>query len=275
MRALVVVNPRSRRGARLGATVRRELTALGVDCAPPGSREPVDAVVVAGGDGTFTRAIPLALARGVPMGLIPLGTFNELARTLEIPLDVAQACALIVRGATRAIDVARVNGVYYVNEASIGISSRITRLQRAADKRRWGWLAILWSVVRGLRYARPFRVEIEGNGRRERLSAIQVTVANSHRFGGLITVEDAAIDDGQLDCYALEGRGLFPVLALALAALRHRAGGVPELHTYRAPAIEIRTRRRHRIVADGEPAGRTPARFEVCPGALKIFSGTA
>jgi YegS/Rv2252/BmrU family lipid kinase len=231
----------------------------------------LDAIVVAGGDGTLAGQIPRALAVGLPIGLVPLGTFNDLARALGIPLDVDAACAVIANGRTRPIDVARVNDAYYASEASIGISSRIARLQRSEDKRRFGFWAILASLFAVVRHARPFHVEMAYEGKRERVRAVQLTVANSPHFGGVITVDDAAIDDGLLDCYCVEAGSVFNFLSVARAIATGRHDSVPGLRTFRAPSFDVRSHRAHRITADGEPAGRTPARFEVLRRALRVF----
>ena len=102
MRVSLVVNPRSRRGRRFGAAVRVQLIRMGVEpvaeSAPGG---PLDAIVVAGGDGTFARQISRAIELDVPIGLVPLGTFNDLARTLAIPFDLGAACALIAMSSIR------------------------------------------------------------------------------------------------------------------------------------------------------------------------------
>jgi diacylglycerol kinase (ATP) len=270
VRALLIVNPQSRRGGALGDAVRRELVALGVQFVEEHD-DRIDAVVVAGGDGTFARAIPFALEHNVPMGIVPLGTFNDLARTLRIPFEISQACDVIARGRLRAIDVARVNGAYYVTEASIGLSSRIARLQTTADKQRFGFFAVVASAFGALRHVRPFRAVVSYDGKHVNMRAIQLTVANSNRFGGLITVEDAAIDDGWLDLYTIEierTRQIFSVVGAVLAHKR-RADGV---RTYRAKAFTVRTRHPHRITADGEPAGTTPARFELLPGILRVLT---
>ncbi|HZV77273.1 MAG TPA: YegS/Rv2252/BmrU family lipid kinase [Candidatus Babeliales bacterium] len=271
MRALLVVNPRARRGRQLGASVREHLAHLGIETIEDGSLADFDAIVVAGGDGTFSREIPRALALEVPIGLVPLGTFNDLARTLAIPLGVEGACSVIAAGKTRAIDVARVNRADYVTEASIGLSSRITRLQKPADKQRYGLLAIAASVFPALWHARPFTAEIVFDGKLERLKAMQVTVASSPRFGGFITVGDAAIDDGLLDCYAVEIEGLGQFLSVAAAVLSGRRQPGQGLRIFRSAAFEVKTRRPRRVTADGEPAATTPARFEVLPRALRVF----
>jgi len=272
MRVLLFINPRSRRGRALGAAVREQLAHNGIEPVESAAGGHVDAVVVAGGDGTVARQISQAIELDVPLGIVPLGTFNDLARTLAIPFDLAAACALIASGKTRRIDVARVNGAYYTTEASVGISSRIARLQKPADKQRFGFGAIVLSVLRAIRFARPFYVKVAYDGGRANLKTVQLTVANGQRFGGFITVEDAAIDDGWLDLYAVEGAGLWPAIQVFAAIVAHQGRSAQGVRTFRSTAFSLSTRRRHRITADGEPAGTTPARFEILPGAVRVFA---
>jgi YegS/Rv2252/BmrU family lipid kinase len=278
VRALLVVNPNARRGRDLHALLHRELESHGIDVvrelgesSSDGSPR-VDAIVAAGGDGTLVHVIRRAMAYGVPVGLVPLGTFNELARTLGIPLDVAGACATIAAGHQRSIDVATVNGTYYLNEASIGISSRIARLQLPENKQRFGFLAIVATALQAFVHSRPIRVEIVHDGGTDRFQTVQLTVANSHRFGGFFYVADAAIDDGWLDLYSVEIDGVSEAFSVARAILSGKRQSVPGLRTFRSVAFDVITRRRHRITADGEPAGHTPARFEIVPKALRVFT---
>jgi len=278
VRALLVCNPNARRVRQQRAALHRELERSGIEIVrelggtlPDGSLG-VDAIVVAGGDGTMVHAIRRAIAYHVPIGLVPLGTFNELARTLGIPLDVARACATIAAGHRRAVDVARVNGVYYLNEASIGISSRIARLQMPEDKQRFGFLAIVATALQAFAHSQPMRIEVGFDGGFERFRTVQLTIANSHRFGGVFSVADAAIDDGWLDLYSIEIHGIVEAFSVARAILRGSRESVPGLRTFRSHAFYVKGRSRHRITADGEPAGYTPARFELLPKALEVFT---
>lgn len=272
MRALWVLNPRSRRGRQPGTAVCETLHARGVELVED-TRElgSVDAIVVAGGDGTIAGVIQLALKFGLPLGVVPMGTFNDLARTLQIPFDIDEASAVIASRNTRTIDVARVNGVYYLNEASVGFSTRAARIQTASEKQRFGLLAIVRSALSAIKGMRPFNAEILFDGKLERLRTVQLTVANSNHFGGLITVEDAAIDDGWLDLYSVEIDNLASFLAVAGAVVAGRRRAARGLRSYRSATFEVVTHRPHRIAADGEPAGTTPARFEILAEALRIF----
>jgi YegS/Rv2252/BmrU family lipid kinase len=256
----------------MAPALRAALRDCGIDVAgDPAPHGDVDCVIAAGGDGTIARAIPLAIELGVPIGLVPLGTFNDLARTLEIPFNVGAACRIIAAGVTRTIDAARVNGVYYASEASIGVSTRIARLQTPAEKQRFGALAVVVTALQAFRYWRPMRVHVSFDGRSERFQTVQLTVANSHRFGGVLSVSDAAIDDGWLDLYSIEIDGIAEAVSVARAALRGERHDAPGLRTYRSTKFHVRTRRRHHISADGEPAGKTPATFEVLPKAVRVY----
>ena len=276
MRAYLAINERSRRGRALADNVREALAVHGIDVVEGDGALRTggfDCVIGAGGDGTAVGLVAAAIEWGVPLGIVPLGTFNELARTLEIPLDIEGAIHLIASGYERRIDVGRVNGAYFVNEASVGISSRITRLQTPELKQRFGVLGVLGTAFQAFRYARPIHVlAYDDRDRCERFRTIQLTIANSHRFGGLVSVESAAIDDGWLDLYSVEIDSVLAAFPIAYAMMQGRPHAVPGLRTLRSTRFRIETRHPHHIVADGEPAGFTPALFEVLPKALRVFA---
>jgi YegS/Rv2252/BmrU family lipid kinase len=278
VRVVVVVNVRSRRGRELGDVAVRELKRRDIQIASVQgashkiSEERVDAMVVVGGDGTVTHAIPHALKTEIPIGIVPAGTFNELARTLNVPLDVGGACELIAAGHTRKVDVGRVNGMFFLAEASIGISSRAARWQNTEIKRRYGIAGIVATALRAIAHARPMHAEVRYDSEVMRLRTMQLTIANSHRFGGVFAVSDAAIDDGWLDLYSVQIDNLREAVDVVWAFVRGRREAVPGLRVLRAHKFFIDQRHRHHITADGEPAGRTPATFDVLPKALRVFS---
>jgi YegS/Rv2252/BmrU family lipid kinase len=270
MRALLVLNERSRLGMREGPAVCRMLEEAGIRFVR-GLREPVEAVIAAGGDGTLIGAIPLALERNVPLGIVPLGTFNDLAKTLGVPGAIPHACAIIARARTRAIDVGRVNGCYFVNEASIGVSARIARRQTPEVKQRFGVIGVISTTLQTLRDIRPFSAEIAYDGHLERVRTVQITVANNARFGGIIERTDAAIDDGWLDLYSIEPRNWLDAFALVRKIVVRDPSSGQGLRSRRSTRFTVTTRHAHHISADGEPAGLTPAVFEVLPKALRVL----
>ncbi|MHB8146226.1 MAG: diacylglycerol kinase family protein [Vulcanimicrobiaceae bacterium] len=277
MRAYLAMNQHSGRGRAMAGAVRESLGVHGIDFVEGESAllagSAIDCCITGGGDGTVAKLVPRAVEHGIPLGIVPLGTFNELARTLGLPPDIEGAVHLIASGSERTIDVARVNGIYFVSEASIGISSRVTRLQTPGLKQRFGFLGVIGTALQAFRYARPIHVRAyDDRGRCERFKTIQMTIANSHRFGGFVSVEDAAIDDGLLDLYSIEIGGLIEAFPIARAMFAGKTRAIRGLRTLRSTGFRIETRRPHHIVADGEPAGYTPAVFEVFPKALRVFA---
>jgi diacylglycerol kinase (ATP) len=273
VRALLVINQRSRHGRASGVQATRELTARGIEVIPflGGATPACDCIVAVGGDGTLVGLIGRAIQANVPIGVVPGGTFNELARTLSIPFEIGAACDVIAAGHARAIDVGLVNGVHYINEASVGISSRAARLQTSELKQRYGFLGVGATALQALWYARPMFAEVSYEGKVVTFRTIQLTVANSHRFGGVFEVSDAAIDDGWLDLYSVEIETFWQAFRVARAILGGKRASVPGLRTLRAAQFAVRQHRKHHITADGEAAGKTPATFAVLPKALRVL----
>lgn len=283
--ALLIVNPHSRRGADAAGLVADALERAGVpvlrrDCADAGKlpgliREmagEVGRVVIGGGDGTMNAAAPGLVGTGLPFGIIPLGTANDLARTLDIPPDPAAAAQVIAAGRLRRIDLGEVNGHLFFNVASIGFGVDLTRALTRDSKRRWGALGYVVAGLRALGRLRPFSVEIIEGGTTHRSRTVHVAVGNGRHYGGGMTMsEDASIDDGRLDLYSLEVESLWRLLLLAPALRSGRHHAWAEIRTLSGDEFELRTRRPRSVNTDGEITTRTPARFRVLRGALEMY----
>ncbi len=232
----------------------------------------VDAVLVGGGDGTMNCAVGAILQSGLPLGILPMGTANDLARTLDIPLDLVEACRIVADGNTTPIDVGFVNDIAFFNAASIGLGVEVTRRLTSDVKARWGVFGYARAVYDVLRATRSFTVEIDCDGKSERLRSIQVTIGNGRYYGGGMAIaDDAAIDDGRLDLYSLRPQGLLPLISLAPALRFGPRENGDTIDVRRGARIRIRTRRTRAVTADGEIATRTPARFRVEPRAVRVF----
>ncbi len=285
-RVLLAVNTKARRGrdARdqaLAALRARghTVTELKTDGAPGALSRAIverageaDLVAVGGGDGTIISAVAGLRQTGLPLLALPLGTFNELARTLGIPFDLAQAAALIDDGVPYRIDVARANDFDYVNEASIGLSTSVARIQTGTVKKRLGMLAIPVTTLRALRYARPFHAEVElDDGTTRRFRTLQLTVANSYRFGGVVENPEASIDDGKLWLYAIDVKHWWSVVGILASIALHRFPHAPDVVALRGHSFTVRTHRRRRVYADSEPATHTPVTFSVDREAVAVL----
>jgi YegS/Rv2252/BmrU family lipid kinase len=285
-RALMLIN---RRGTRSHANLEACLNILeasGIEVSAHFVRDPdripdligrhaaeADLVVIGGGDGTVSSAADALVRAGRPLGILPMGNANDLARTLGIPVDAAAAAAVIARGRTRRIDLGWVNGRHFFNVASLGLSVRIARRLDAETKRRWGVLGYVRCAWDALHPGQSFVVDLDCDGSTHRCRALQVAVGNGRYYGGGMTiVADAAIDDGRLDVYALRPFRWWRLLVL-LPALRwgwHRS--IDDVLSLHGTAVTVDTDRPMAINVDGEVIARTPAEFRVVPGALSVFA---
>jgi len=123
-------------------------------------RDRADLVVVGGGDGSVSSAALAVMESGLPMGIIPLGTANDLARTLDIPMDLLEAADVIVGGSTRPVDVGTVNGHAFFNVASIGLSSDLAQGLDPVLKKRFGRLGYALAAIKVLAKAGHFKARI-------------------------------------------------------------------------------------------------------------------
>lgn len=233
-------------------------------------------VVLAGGDGSMNAAAPALLEAAQPFGIIPMGTANDLARTLGIPPDPAQAAAIILKGHRRRIDLGRVNGEPFFNVASLGLSSEVARQHGGEMKRRLGVFNYPLSLWRAYRDHRPFTAEMAFDGEILRCRCTQVAVGNGRHYGGGLTVsERAEIDDGWLRIYYLRPVGILGLLRLFPAIRLGRLHRARDTAIRRARRIDVRTKRPRAINVDGELLAETPARFDILAGALEVLTPEA
>lgn len=285
-RALLMINGKSRRAPELmeSAVTRlqayEDLEIVLEDCRDPdllsgiitAHRDEVDMVIIGGGDGTLNAAARGLIESGLPLGVLPLGTANDLARTLGIPEDLEAAADLILAGRTRRIDCGEVNGRPFFNVASIGLSAELARTLTREVKRRFGRLGYAYAAAQVMARARPFRATIESGGESARVKTFQIAVGNGRFYGGGIAVdEEAVIDDAMLRLYSLEMRRPWELLLLARAFRAGRHGIFDDVRTRAAKAFTVRTRRPRSVDADGELITETPARFRVLPGAVTVY----
>ena len=284
-RALLLVNKKSRRGQVNYDHVRTQLTDGGLDLIEPEAPgdEPsklilqhaphVDMIILGGGDGTINRSLKSLLKVQLPLGILPLGTANDLARTLQLPTDLRAACEVILVGHRKSIDVGWVNDRPFLNVASIGVSESVTRRLSQGAKSRWGVLAYIWAAMGAMLHCRPFTVEIISSAGRRTTKTWQVAVGNGRNYGGGLTIhKDAKIDDGRFDLYSLEIERSWHILPLIPALWRGALDPVPTVFTMHDTELEIRpVHRSRRITADGELLGHTPAIFRLEPKALSVF----
>ena len=233
-------------------------------------RSGVDLVLASGGDGTVTACVGAVAGSGVPLGVLPCGTGNLLARNLGLPLSLDEALAVALTGSDRRLDVGAANGRPFVVMAGIGFDAEMVDGANERLKSRVGWAAYVLSALRHLR-ERPVRMVLRADGGpRRRRWASGVIVGNVGSLQGNVRLlPDATPDDGVLDVAVLAAWGWAGWLRLAAdVLLRHRTGRVARL-TCRELVVDASTARPWEV--DGEVAGSTRRlRVTVEPGSLLV-----
>jgi YegS/Rv2252/BmrU family lipid kinase len=235
-------------------------------------QESIDLVIVGGGDGTLNAVVDSLVENQLPLGILPLGTANDLARTLQIPFSLPEACEIIANGDLKKIDLGWVNGKYFFNVASLGLSVKITQSLSKGLKRRWGVFAYLITALKVISKTRRFRAQIKFNGQLIRVKSIQIAIGNGRYYGGGMAIaNDAAIDDQRLDLYSLELQHWWQIFPLMWMLPKGKHEQLSWVRTIEAKEIEIYTRKAYDINTDGEITTLTPAKFKVVPHALKVI----
>ena len=284
-RALLIVNEHARSGRDHGDSAEAMLRRAGLEVirGRTQSREDVsrrirdmagevDRVVVGGGDGTINAAASGLVDTGLPLGILPLGTANDLARTLGLPLTLDGAIQVAATGRPRVIDLGEVNGYPFFNVASLGFGVDLTRALTGDAKRRWGPIGYAIAGLRVLRRMRPFHVEITIGDRRTMSRTVHLAVGNGRHYGGGMTVNaNAAIDDGKLDVYSLEIESAWKLLALLPALRSGQTANYTDIRTLVGQQILVTTHRERSVNADGEIVTRTPATFRVLHDAVTVL----
>jgi len=256
-RAVLLVNPGARRGdealdpviaaLRAGAVEIVEETMAGpeeVERCLLGHAETADCAIVCGGDGSLSMAVPGLLASGLTLGILPMGTANDLARTLDIPMDLLQAADVILAGNTRKIDLGSVNGHAFFNVASIGLSADLAQGLQPELKKRFGRFGYALAAARVLLKAQPFTATIREKGLVTKVKTFQIAVGNGRHYGGGNVIEvSAEIDDGHLDLYSLELGTVWKLAGMLRSFRAGTHGAWDEVRTARCVEFDIETRR--------------------------------
>jgi YegS/Rv2252/BmrU family lipid kinase len=229
----------------------------GVEAARTALRSGADLVLACGGDGTVTACAAGVAGSGVPLGVLPMGTGNLLARNVGVPLDLGEALAAALTGVIRPLDVGTANGKPFVVMAGVGFDAKMLGGASEELKKRLGWGAYVVSALAHLR-DRPMRVRLRADGApvlRRRASGVVIGNVGWLQ-GGLPLLPDAVPDDGLLDVIVLSARGWAEWLALAgHVLLRRRASGRLARLAFRELRLDLE--RAHPWELDGEVMGST------------------
>ncbi|PWR12326.1 diacylglycerol kinase [Micromonospora acroterricola] len=287
-RAALVVNAHSRRGRRLYEGARDRLTSAGFTllAAYPVERPAEleqslaaaadlgpDLLIAGGGDGTISTAARLLAHRDIALGLLPLGTTNNFARTVGVPLHLDEAVAVLVDGKVIDVDLGLVGSMRFTNHIGVGLSADVMLRTPPRLKRATGRLAYPVTALTLLTRHRPLRAVVRAEGREHEFVTHQLYVANGGFHAGRPITADADADDRLLVAYPVGGRPRRELLrdTARNAATGHRRtlGDEPFLAVRQ---LWLETDRPAPVEVDGELYGETPIRIGLDPNALRIMA---
>ena len=272
----------SREGAGLGDRLIEAFTAHGAKIDPQlvegkmiaqtiADLHTAEVIAVGGGDGTLGGAAGLLSDSGQTMAVLPLGTLNHLSIDLGIPADLSEAAEIAVSGATRAIDLAQVGDQVFVNNASVGLYTRLVRARDAHPlPKALATIPAAWTVLRGFKVR---RLELEIGETRQCLETPLLFIGNNpYNIIGERLGQRDALNTGQLGLYAVHPKSALALIGFALRALLGRAdpardfvdvSDCAEFTLLGSGAIDV--------AHDGEVTRmQLPLRFRSLPGALKV-----
>jgi diacylglycerol kinase (ATP) len=289
--AALIVNARSRTGEKAFDKALKLLSSLGVvigasyalnDPArlPETVRESVveghDPIILGGGDGSVSSTVDFLAHHHATLGLLPLGTANDFARTLHIPASLEEACQTIAHGKVVDIDLGLAGDNFYANVASVGLGVEVTRSLSPQLKKRIGPLAYPVAAIKAFFKHKPFAARLSfPDGDHEPVQydrLLQVAVGNGRFYGGgMVVAPGSSIDDTSLDIYAIRlgrRRDLVGVVRYLKSGDFVKSEGVDHFRTQR---VRLETEPELPINVDGELVAHTPEQFSVASNALRVL----
>jgi YegS/Rv2252/BmrU family lipid kinase len=228
--------------------------------------------VVMSGDG-LVGAIGGALAGAeTPLGIVPGGRGNDLARVLGIPDDPEGAVETIAAGNVRQIDVGEANSKRFLGIASIGFDSEANRIANETRFLR-GNLVYAYGALRALLSWKPVRFTIRVDEERVRFTGYSVSVANNQAYGGgMFIAPDADLADGEFDIVTVGEVGKLRFLGNLPKVFKGTHVEEDEVRVFRAPHLELSASRPLEVYADGEHLTDLPVSLRLLPRALSVLA---
>lgn len=283
---LLFVNPKSRQGEQYIQEIEKWLYEHGFHIIPHqfdpkkekmknvisryAAQDPI--VLVGGGDGSINEALPGLIDCQLPLLVIPLGTANNLARTLGIPSNFSEALQIVLQNNIRTVDVGLANKIPFINVIGLGLSTQVNRFVRSETKR---WLGVFAFILTALKVAlrmTPFRIRVEYDGQTHHAFTWQVTICNGRNYGSGLTIhEDASLQDQTLHGLSTEVKKWWHAFVLVPALLSGKYKSQDKVTIFEGKTMRLQTHHPMHVDIDGDIKTSTPLEVSVLPRALRVF----
>lgn len=282
----VIVNPAAGKGKakRVWPEIEKTLKQLNIsftyECtrgfdharqlAQKASAENFKYIMVVGGDGTLFEVINGIDPGRVTLGMIPVGTGNDFARTAGIPLDWAKACQVLTQGREMAVDLGKINERYFINLSGTGLDA-MSAWEANRYKKYFGKLSYVLGLLKQLIFFKPFQIELLGRDVCYSAPAWLVSVANGRYYGnGMMVAPQALLDDGLLDIVIVEDLPRLEFLKVFPRVYKGTHLNHPKVRVFRERELEIKTERPLPVHCDGEILHLTSLKYSILPKKLRI-----
>lgn len=287
--ALLIINPHSRNGqAEAFEEAVRLLEASGMEISVCESEseahlvsliedyEQKDGIVIiGGGDGTISSALEALHTRQRTLAIFPMGTANDLARSIGVPANLLEAAQIIIDGRREQISLAKVNNEhYFINVAHVGLGVDVTRELSSDSKKFFGVFAYLGAFLRAIKQNKSFKVHIKTDDWQISTKVIHLAIGNGRFYGGgNIVDERSTLLDGQLNLFFIKPQPWWQLLLLGPSLRKGALNTTERIVRKASDKFTIQTSHSKQLEADGEFKTTTPAEFEVIPKAIEAIVG--
>jgi YegS/Rv2252/BmrU family lipid kinase len=232
----------------------------------------IEAIVVAGGDGTLNEVLNGILDPSqIPIALFPLGTANVLARELGLPKKPEQLAEILEQGVIRKLDMGLLGGRRFLLLVSVGFDAMVTEKMRRTRKGSLGYRGYLLPILRVLAHYRPPKLRIEVDGQKDLTGAL-VMVSNVRTYGGIFKVADrACCDSGHLDICIFPCGTIPDLFRYAVRAFRGSVSTLAEVGYLTGRRIWIESDEPVAVEVDGDYFGTTPVVIDLKPACVPIL----
>lgn len=285
--AVLIVNTHSRKGEKLFFRALDLLQAYNIDIIasypvrkPERLRQVVTEVlnqghpliIVGGGDGTFNTITDLFVHQDSVLGILPMGTANNFARSMGIPMSLEKAARVIADGKVVDVDLGMINDQYFINIATVGFSRDVISATPRSLKRYLGIASYLLYETRYLISQELFSCSITIDGVTEHIKTRQIIIANGSFYGTRKITPDAHIDNKTLIIFAMDSTSEWQGLKFWIGFFLGRHLAFPESRLYKAESCYITTTPRKYVIMGGEKMTRTPMKLAIDPAAVRIMA---
>jgi diacylglycerol kinase (ATP) len=236
------------------------------------AEEGAHVVVAAGGDGTVGEVANGLIGTPAALGVLPMGTGNDFARTLGVGNDISRAARAIVFGTQKRVDIGRIGEGHFVNVAGCGFDAEVSKRVNRGFRRLRGTTAYIAAVFETLGTFRPAEITLEIDGVIFEEVAMLCAVANAKSYGGgMLVAPDATLDDGLFDVVVVGNVSPVEFVRAFPRVFKGTHVSHPKVTVRKGKRVAIRSRNELPVLADGEDMGVLPVEFAIAPQQIEVM----